>query len=217
MKLALQNVRTVPTPDGARLAAELVATDYGFSIEVSAWAELLSQYGPDLTKLALVKEAILSAQVKLTKKKALAASNLVQAQALAAAYPAPADLSAEATTEQQTAHAAALAAHQQAQKTLATAQAYSAALAAFEVEMTADIPVRVDAFYSGLKAKYEGDFAAMTSPVDPGELATEEEKKQYAEAKAAYDTAEARPTHVQEEWDAWTASQVDASVLEGVV
>lgn len=162
MRLALQNIRTVQTGNGPRLAADLVALDYGFDIEVSVWADLLSQYGPDLTKLAMVKGAVLAAQDKYDEKRAAGEKALADAQAL------PDDDENKAAQ-------------------VAGAQAYLDALTAFKVEMDADIPVRVGAFYEGLIAKYTAD----------GDLA--------------------RVAHCQDEWDAWTASQVDGSALAGEV
>lgn len=194
MKLALQNVRTVQTSGGARLVADLVATDYGFSVETSLWAECLTQYrdaaavDPDhITKKALVKEAILAAESKLADKKVVAAANLASATAALTANPAPAPLAEGATEEDQAVYDKALAAHQQAQAAYDAAKAYSDALAAFEAEYTVARPVRVDAFYSALVDLY-----------------------------TAQGNSE-RATHVRKEWDAWKAAEVDASALAGAV
>lgn len=84
MRLELAHVAL--SPDGARVTAQVVATDYGYSVDTSCHAELLNQWPSALVRAYLVKEAAAPARAKLAAAiaKAEADENAEQLAQLAA-------------------------------------------------------------------------------------------------------------------------------------
>lgn len=84
LRMAVRNSRLVSTPDGDRIICDVVMPDYGFRVESSCWAELVSQWGSDLTARTLIKEALSPAaaavQVRLAEADAAAKPALQRLQ-----------------------------------------------------------------------------------------------------------------------------------------
>jgi hypothetical protein len=59
-----------PRLEGGRLVATLTALDYGYSLAVSCWPELLEQWGAATVQAFLVKEGVPVAQAKLEQRRA---------------------------------------------------------------------------------------------------------------------------------------------------
>jgi hypothetical protein len=106
---------------------------------------------------------------------------------VAATVTEPTAPAPDAPQEEHDAYQQALTAYNEAQAKVTASQQWKTALDGFAALMDAEIPVRVNSFYGALKAFYEG----------------------HADAE--------RDGQVQTEWDAWQATQVDATGLEGPV
>jgi hypothetical protein len=175
MDLELHNVYTVATPEGVKLFANVVAVGYRdrtgdeFACATSCWADVLTTWSDPsnadplhIVRKYLVKQGIESAKATLEQAKAYAVGELAQAQALLDDDP---DKAAK----------------------VQAAMTWQAQLNGFASLMNAEIPVRVDSFYSALKA--------------------------FHNAKGETE----RAAQVQAEWDTWHASHPDTTGLEGAV